>query len=80
MEEYDYEMIAAAAHDGSPTADDYLTWYRKMLDFFVKLGGEHKGQLVFTGEDYPWGPWNGPEKPPGRRGDQSRARHSQRHH
>lgn len=59
--EYDYEMIAAAAHDGSLTADDYLTWYRKMLDFFVKLGGEHKGQLVFTGEDYPWGPWNGPE-------------------
>jgi hypothetical protein len=28
-----------------------------MTRFFARIGGEHRGRLVYTGEDYPWGPF-----------------------
>ena len=55
--EYDYEMISAAVRRGELTQADYLAWYDRMLDDFVDLAGPRVGQLVFTGEDYPWGPF-----------------------
>ncbi len=59
--EYDYEMIAAAARDGSLSQADYVTWFKKMVADMAAIGGKQKGQLVFTGEDYPWGPWDDQE-------------------
>lgn len=55
--EYDYEMITIAAARGDLTLDRYLTWYRAMLADLVSIFGSHRDKLVFTGEDYPWGPF-----------------------
>ncbi|MFN8193984.1 MAG: hypothetical protein U0R80_06820 [Nocardioidaceae bacterium] len=55
--EYDYEMISAAVRKGLLTEADYLAWYDRMLDDLAEIAGPQVGQLVFTGEDYPWGPF-----------------------
>lgn len=55
--EFDYEMMNSAVRRGELTQDAYLAWYDRMLDDFVDLAGPRVGQLVFTGEDYPWGPF-----------------------
>lgn len=55
--EFDYEIIAAAAESGDLDLQTYLAWYRHAWSDLVKLFGEHANKLVFTGEDYPFGPF-----------------------
>lgn len=55
--EYDYEMVTAAADAGALTEQDYLAWYDHAWSDLVELFGENAHKLVFTGEDYPWGPF-----------------------
>lgn len=55
--EYDYDMIASAVDRGALARDAYLTWYRRMLGDLATIAGDAVGRLVFTGEDYPWGPF-----------------------
>jgi hypothetical protein len=57
--EYDYEMITQAAERGDLKQDRYLAWYRTMLADLVGMFGDERAKLVFTGEDYPWGPFGG---------------------
>src|SRR5690606_42025150 len=35
----------------------YLAWYDHAWSDLVALFGENADKLVFTGEDYPWGPF-----------------------
>ena len=55
--EYDYEMVTAAVDAGDLDEETYLAWYRHAWTDLVSLFGEHADKLVFTGEDYPWGPF-----------------------
>lgn len=55
--EYDYEMIAAAVDAGDLTEADYLAWYGHAWTDLVELFGDQAHKLVFTGEDYPFGPF-----------------------
>lgn len=55
--EFDYDIITVAARRGLLTRAAYLTWYERMLDDLAGIAGDRVGQLVFTGEDYPWGPF-----------------------
>jgi hypothetical protein len=55
--EYDYEMISAAADSGDLDEREYLAWYDHAWDDLVEVFGEHSDKLVFTGEDYPFGPF-----------------------
>ncbi|TYK44407.1 hypothetical protein [Actinomadura decatromicini] len=54
--EYDYDMINDAAEKGL-TFEKYQAWYRHAWRDLVGLFGPYSYKLVFTGEDYPWGPW-----------------------
>jgi hypothetical protein len=55
--EYDYEMVTAAVEAGDLDKATYLAWYRHAWSDLVTLFGEHANKLVFTGEDYPFGPF-----------------------
>jgi hypothetical protein len=55
--EFDYEMISSAVRRGELTQDTYLRWYARMLKDLTAIAGPQAGQLVFTGEDYPFGPF-----------------------
>lgn len=55
--EYDYDVISQAARHGLVTRDAYLAWFDRMLADLAEIAGPQVGQLVFTGEDYPWGPF-----------------------
>ncbi|AYF97631.1 hypothetical protein D7I47_04725 [Protaetiibacter intestinalis] len=55
--EYDYEMVTAAADAGELDERAYLDWYAHAWSDLVTLFGDHADKLVFTGEDYPWGPF-----------------------
>jgi hypothetical protein len=55
--EYDYETITSAVDAGDLDLDTYLAWYDHAWTDLVELFGEHADKLVFTGEDYPFGPW-----------------------
>lgn len=55
--EYDYEMITAAVDAGDLDQTAYLAWYRHAWTDLVELFGADANKLVFTGEDYPWGPF-----------------------
>lgn len=55
--EYDYEMVTAAVDAGDLDERAYLEWYSHAWTDLVELFGEHADKLVFTGEDYPWGPF-----------------------
>jgi hypothetical protein len=59
--EFDYDIITMAAEKGLLTKDQFLTWHAQMLDDLADIAGPQVGQLVFTGEDYPWGPFGGAE-------------------
>ncbi|MBO2458426.1 hypothetical protein [Actinomadura violacea] len=54
--EYDYDIISAAAKEGL-TFDEYRSWYSHAWRDLAALFGPYRTKLVFTGEDYPWGPW-----------------------
>lgn len=55
--EYDYETIGAAVDAGDLDLETYLAWYEHAWPDLVELFGEHSDKLVFTGEDYPFGPF-----------------------
>ena len=55
--EYDYEMVTAAADAGDLDEKSYLAWYDHAWSDLVALFGDNAHKLVFTGEDYPWGPF-----------------------
>jgi hypothetical protein len=55
--EYDYEMITAAVDAGDLDQETYLSWYDHAWTDLVALFGQNANKLVFTGEDYPWGPF-----------------------
>lgn len=58
--EYDYETINAAVDAGDLDLETYLAWYEHAFADLVELFDEHSDKLVFTGEDYPFGPF-GPD-------------------
>ncbi|MDQ0643979.1 hypothetical protein [Microbacterium murale] len=55
--EYDYEMVTAAVESGDLDEQAYLAWYAHAWTDLVELFGDNAHKLVFTGEDYPWGPF-----------------------
>ncbi len=55
--EYDYEMVHAAVDAGDLDESTYLRWYAHAWTDLVQLFGDASHKLVFTGEDYPWGPF-----------------------
>lgn len=55
--EYDYEMVSAAAEAGALDEATYLAWYDHAWTDLVEMFGANADKLVFTGEDYPWGPF-----------------------
>lgn len=55
--EYDYEMIGAAFESGDLDFATYKKWYDHAWTDLVELFGENAHKLVFTGEDYPFGPF-----------------------
>lgn len=55
--EYDYEMIDAAVESSDLDEQTYLDWYDHAWTDLVELFGDHADKLVFTGEDYPFGPF-----------------------
>lgn len=55
--EYDYEMITAAVDAGDLDLETYMAWYDHAWTDLVELFGENSNKLVFTGEDYPFGPF-----------------------
>ena len=55
--EFDYEMITAAVDSGDLDEQQYLDWYGHAWSDIVDIFGEHSNKLVFTGEDYPFGPF-----------------------
>jgi hypothetical protein len=55
--EFDYEMITAAVDAGELDEQTYLAWYDHAWTDLVELFGDDSNKLVFTGEDYPWGPF-----------------------
>ena len=59
--EFDYDIISTAVARHLLTEEAYLTWYARMLDDLAGIAGNQVGQLVFTGEDYPWGPFGAAE-------------------
>lgn len=54
--EFDYDIISAAAAKGL-TFEKYRSWYSHAWRDLAALFGPYRTKLVFTGEDYPWGPW-----------------------
>jgi hypothetical protein len=55
--EYDYETITAAVDAGDLDFAGYSSWYAHAWSDLVDLFGENSAKLVFTGEDYPFGPF-----------------------
>lgn len=59
--EYDYDMIQAAVDAGDLDEQTYLAWYAHAWTDLVELFGDAAHKLVFTGEDYPFGPFGDAE-------------------
>lgn len=55
--EFDYEMIVAGVDSGDLDEEGYLAWYDHAWTDLVNLFGDDAHKLVFTGEDYPFGPF-----------------------
>jgi hypothetical protein len=55
--EFDYEIISDAVAKGDLDFESYHRWYQKMIADLVSIFGEYSYKLVFTGEDYPFGPF-----------------------
>ncbi|MCP2032121.1 hypothetical protein L1277_002220 [Okibacterium sp. HSC-33S16] len=56
--EFDYDIVTAAVEAGDLDLDTYLAWHDHALTDLAELFGEHATKLVFTGEDYPFGPFD----------------------
>ncbi|MFF2051409.1 hypothetical protein ACFVU2_07385 [Leifsonia sp. NPDC058194] len=55
--EFDYDIIGSAAADGSLDLATYRSWYDHAWTDLVDIFGADSDKLVFTGEDYPFGPF-----------------------
>ena len=55
--EYDYEMVTAAFDSGDLDFATYKSWHDHAWTDLVELFGDNANKLVFTGEDYPFGPF-----------------------
>ncbi|TPW72794.1 hypothetical protein [Schumannella sp. 10F1B-5-1] len=55
--EFDYDIIGDAAESGDLTWKQYSSWYSHAWSDLVEIFGPNANKLVFTGEDYPWGPF-----------------------
>lgn len=55
--EFDYDIVQDAVDAGDLDEETYLAWYAHAWSDLVELFGDHAHKLVFTGEDYPWGPF-----------------------
>ncbi|MGW8482316.1 hypothetical protein ACWGJP_04215 [Microbacterium sp. NPDC055903] len=55
--EYDYDIIGEAIDAGDLDEDAYLSWYDHAWTDLVDIFGADAHKLVFTGEDYPFGPF-----------------------
>ncbi|WP_460798368.1 hypothetical protein [Microbacterium sp. GXF0217] len=55
--EFDYDIVSDAVDAGDLDEENYLDWYDHAWTDLVDLFGENADKLVFTGEDYPWGPF-----------------------
>ena len=55
--EYDYETINSAVEAGDLDLKTYLAWYDHAWTDLVTMFGDDADKLVFTGEDYPFGPF-----------------------
>ena len=64
--EFDFEIISQAAASGL-TFSVFNTWFQAAMPEMVGIFNGENGtpsddfshKLVYTGEDYPWGPWDG---------------------
>lgn len=55
--EFDYDIVNDAVEAGELTESEYLDWYSHAWSDLADLAGDRAGLLVFTGEDYPFGPF-----------------------
>ena len=55
--EFDYETMRAAHDAGDLDFATFHRWYQRMIRDFSEIFGEYRYKLVFTGEDYPFGPF-----------------------
>ncbi|MFB7249129.1 hypothetical protein [Microbacterium sp. NPDC056234] len=55
--EFDYDVVSDAVAAGDLDEQRYLDWYDHAWTDLVDLFGANAHKLVFTGEDYPWGPF-----------------------
>ncbi|MGF6824191.1 hypothetical protein M2317_003120 [Microbacterium sp. ZKA21] len=55
--EFDYDIVSDAVDAGDLDERTYLDWYDHAWTDLVDLFGANADKLVFTGEDYPWGPF-----------------------
>lgn len=59
--EFDYDMIGAAVKTGDLDWPTYRKWYDHAFADLSALFGRDRTKLVFTGEDYPFGPFGSKE-------------------
>ena len=55
--EFNLDMVGQATEAGQVDEAEFLSWFDTMLQDFADLAGERVGRLVYTGEDYPRGPF-----------------------
>jgi hypothetical protein len=55
--EFDFDIVSDAADRGDLDLATYRAWHDHAWRDLVELFGEHADKLVYTGEDYPFGPF-----------------------
>lgn len=55
--EFDFDMINLAVAKDGLDFGTFDAWFGTMVSDLVQLDPAHSDKLVFTGEDYPYGPW-----------------------
>ena len=55
--EFNLDMVGEAAEEGQVDEAEFLSWFDTMLEDFADIAGDRVGRLVYTGEDYPRGPF-----------------------
>ncbi len=54
--EFDFNVLEAAVEDGL-TAARFHEWFHGAMADLAAMAGPDAGRLVYTGEDFGWGPW-----------------------
>ena len=55
--EFNLDVVGQAADGGVVDESAFLSWFDEMLHDFAAIAGDRVGRLVYTGEDYPRGPF-----------------------